>query len=297
MYARVKGIPTWAAMPMLAAFLVEYPFYLVPAFPGLRDRFAGNRLPLYLLAAALLPYLAACCGAIPFHWISAGKLTVLALGMGFWYRVLPARPIVDIAFIAIVPCVLLGKYLVPVYTAHLPKFKDLIFLGHVTLIVIAVMVLLVERRVDDMRYGFIPNAREWKIGFLHFLYFIPAGAGLAVLLGAVQFVGVAPVWKIAGTFLGFLWTIALSEEFFCWGVLQPAFEKLSGHPPASAVVTSALFGLVHIGFGGGFPNWKWVLIAGVMGWFCGRAWRQSGSIRAAMVTHALVVATWRGFFK
>ena len=157
MYARVKGIPTWAAMPMLAAFLVEYPFYLVPAFPGLRDRFAGNRLPPFLLAAALLPYLAACCGAIPFHWIAAGKLTALALGMGFWYRVLPARPIVDIAFVAIVPCVLLGKYLVPVYSAHLPKFKDLIFLGHVTLIVIAVMVLLVERRVDDVRYGFIPN--------------------------------------------------------------------------------------------------------------------------------------------
>jgi hypothetical protein len=280
---------------MLAAFLVEYPFYLVPAFPNLRDRFRGNRLPVYLLAAALLPYLAACCGAVPFHWTGVAKLAALALGMGFWYRVLPARPVVDIAFVAIVPAVLLGRYLVPVYSSYLPKFKDLIFLGHVTLIVLAVMVLLVERRVADVRYGFLPNGREWRIGLLHFLYFLPAGAGLAVLLGAVRFAGVAPAWKIAGTFLGFLWTIALSEEFFCWGVLQPAFQKLAGSRTVSTLITAGLFGLVHIGFGG-FPNWKWVLIAAVMGWFCGRAWRESGSIRSAMITHALVVATWRGFF-
>src|SRR5215471_1255467 len=29
-YARLKGIPGWAAVPALAAFLLEYPFYLVP---------------------------------------------------------------------------------------------------------------------------------------------------------------------------------------------------------------------------------------------------------------------------
>jgi hypothetical protein len=29
---------------------------------------------------------------------------------------------------------------------------------------------------------------------------------------------------------------------------------------------------------------------------CGRARNQAGSIRASVVTHALVVATWRAFF-
>src|SRR4051794_22259182 len=28
-FARLKGIPNWAALPALAAFLIEYPFYLV----------------------------------------------------------------------------------------------------------------------------------------------------------------------------------------------------------------------------------------------------------------------------
>src|SRR5437588_12498087 len=31
-FARLKAIPGWVAAPALAAILVEYPFYLVPAF-------------------------------------------------------------------------------------------------------------------------------------------------------------------------------------------------------------------------------------------------------------------------
>jgi hypothetical protein len=34
----------------------------------------------------------------------------------------------------------------------------------------------------------------------------------------------------------------------------------------------------------------------VLGWLCGRARNQASSIRASVVTHALVVSTWRAFF-
>ena len=61
--------------------------------------------------------------------------------------------------------------------------------------------------------------------------------------------------------------------------------------------TALVFGLVHLWFRRKFPNWKWVLMAGVLGWFCGRARNQAGSIRAGMVTHALVFATWRGLLQ
>src|SRR5690348_14690920 len=57
-YARWKGIPSWAALPALGALLLEYPFYLVPAFPKVRDSVAGPWLPAYLVASAALPYLA-----------------------------------------------------------------------------------------------------------------------------------------------------------------------------------------------------------------------------------------------
>jgi hypothetical protein len=45
-----------------------------------------------------------------------------------------------------------------------------------------------------------------------------------------------------------------------------------------------------------FPNWRFALMAAVAGLFYGLAFRAAGSIRASMVTHALVVATWRALF-
>ena len=94
-YARLKGIPNWAALPALAAFLLEYPFYLVPAFRPVRDELAGRPLPFFLLAAAVLPYLAASMGATSFAWTGLIKLIALALALGLWYRVLPPAPIAN----------------------------------------------------------------------------------------------------------------------------------------------------------------------------------------------------------
>src|SRR5689334_1199055 len=48
-YARLKGIPILAAWPVIAALLIEYPFYLVTGFPDVRESLAGPRLPVWLL--------------------------------------------------------------------------------------------------------------------------------------------------------------------------------------------------------------------------------------------------------
>ena len=45
LYARFKGIPNWAAFPLLAAFLVEYPFYLVPPSPRCASASAARTSP------------------------------------------------------------------------------------------------------------------------------------------------------------------------------------------------------------------------------------------------------------
>ncbi len=47
-YARVKSIPLAAALPVIAAFLIAYPFYLVTGFPAMRERLAGPRLKWWL---------------------------------------------------------------------------------------------------------------------------------------------------------------------------------------------------------------------------------------------------------
>jgi membrane protease YdiL (CAAX protease family) len=297
LFARWKGIPDWAALPMVAAFLIAYPFYLVTGFPGLRERVAGRALPAYLLGSAVVPYLVACFGAVEFHWANLALMGALALAMAFWYRVLPRIAIVDTAFLAIIPAALLGKYFDAVFTTHDPSWRRYaVVLGHIILIQLAVMVLLLVRRTPDFGYSFLPRAKDWRIGVVHYLLFIAIGAPLALVLRAVTFSGLAPWWDIVGFFLGSLWVLSLSEEFLLRGALWNWIEEWARRRGVALAATSVVFGLLHLWFRA-FPNWRWVVLATVLGLLCGRARMQSGSIRASVVTHTLVVTTWQAFFR
>ncbi len=298
-YARLKGIPGWAAWPLLAAFLAEFPFYLVPAFPGVRARIGARHLPAYLFLSAVLPYLICCSGASQFQWMGLARVAALALAFGLWHRVLPRRWIFDVAFLALPAAVLLGHYSEAVYRPLYGGLqRQMAVLSHIVLIQMTVTALMVARGVAETGYGFLPAAREWRIGALHYLYFVVFGLPLALLLHAVRLRDhAAPAWSVAATFLGFLWVIALSEEFLFRGVLQGWLEDWWGSRGAALAGASAAFGLIHLWFTGfPFPNWRWAIVAAVLGWCCGRARNQAGGIRAGVVTHALVVATWRAFF-
>jgi hypothetical protein len=284
---------------LLAAFLAEFPFYLVPAFPDWRERFSGQNLTPYLFVSAVLPYLIACCGASAFQWASLARVAALALALGLWFVVLPRWRVFDLAFLALFPIVLLGHYSDAVYRPLYPRLgRELAVLNHVVLIQMTVMVLMVARRVRETGYGLIPTVREWGIGALHYLYFLAAGLPLAYLLHAIRLrEHPAPAWSAAGTFLGFLWVISLSEEFLLRGVLQGWLEDWLASRTAALVVAAAVFGAVHLWFTTHpFPNWRWAIIGMVLGLACGHARNQAGGIRAGVVTHALVVATWRAFF-
>jgi uncharacterized protein len=297
LYARFKSIPNWAALPLLAAFLVEYSFYLLPGFPEVRKRLAEPSLPLFLLVSLFFPYV---IGYAPTNQISglhAIQLAALALALGLWYVVLPVHVVTDLAFLVLVGAVLLSGYLEAIYTDPYPGLKLNAILGRIGIFRTTVLVLLVQRRVPETGYGFLPNAKEWRIGALHYLYFLPVAACVALPLKTVHLGSPAPLWKTAGVFLGFFWVIGLFEEFVFRGVLQQWLEQWTWNRAASLILTSLLFGAVHLWFRNfPFPNWRWALIAAVLGWFCGHARNQAGSIRAGVVTHALVVATWRGFF-
>jgi membrane protease YdiL (CAAX protease family) len=283
---------------VVAAFLIEYSFYLVPAFPSVREHVSGMGVPAFALAVAVLPYLACCCGAVQFEWGGLARVIAVTLALSLWYAVLPASRVTDIAFLGLVAAVLLGRYFNPIYTPLHPNFKELknvIVIPHLSLISMAVMALMLQRRVSETGYGFVPSNREWRIGLLYFCYFVPIGLPLALLLHATHFATPKPVWYIAGTFVGMFCVLSLSEEFFVRGVLQQWIEDWTLSRTGALLITSAIFGLLHLWLGG-FPNLKWALVAGVLGWFCGRARNQAGSIRASMVTHALVATTWRAFF-
>jgi uncharacterized protein len=208
--------------------------------------------------------------------------------------VLPAAALADIGLICVLAAVLLTKFFDPIYTEPFPRVEVAI-LGHLALIHVSVMAFLVIRGVSGTGFGFIPRREDWAIGIRHFLYFLPVGIPLALAIGAFRFGGATPPWKLAAIFVGILWVVALSEEFFFRGLLQQWVSKWTGSAQWGLIVTSVLFGAVHLGFRD-FPNWRFALVAAVAGWFYGRAYQQARSIRAAMVAHALVVVTWRAFF-
>jgi uncharacterized protein len=293
LYAQIRHVPNWAALPVLAGFLIEYPFYLLPAFPDLRKRLAGPHFPAVLAISALLPYIVCYAPAGRIALLALLQLAALALVLAFWYRVLPPNLVTDLALLAFVAAALLSPFFERLYPALSPGLPAAI-LGRISLFHMAVLTLMVQRQIPETGYGFLPNLREWRIGALHFLYFLPIAAFVAIPTKTVHLIRPAPLWKTVGIFLAFFWVVALFEEFIFRGVLLGWLEQRS--PRAAALLlTSVLFGCAHLWFRG-FPNWRWALLAGVLGWFCGHARNQAGSIRAGVVTHALAVAAWRGFF-
>jgi uncharacterized protein len=292
-FARWKGIPNWAALPSLAAFLIVYPFYLVPAFPRIREQLKGAPLPGFLVACAALPYLACCSGAIHFEFLSFVKLIALALALGLWYRVLPVHPLTDAGFLLLFAVVKLGRYGATIYPTPY-KGVQLFILTDLTLVIMSILVLMLERRIRETGYGFLPTRKDWRIGAKNFLYFLPFGIVLGFVLQAGKLVAPHDPLKLTGYVIGALFGTALGEEFLFRGVLQQWLEDWTWSRRTALILTSILFGAAHLWFRQ-FPNWKWWIIAGTLGWFCGRARNQAGSIRAAIVTHTLVVATWRAF--
>ena len=281
-------------MPIIAAFLLEYPFYLVAGFPKVRERLRGRFFLPFLLISALLPYLVVYLPLGQFQWIGVLRLAAVPLVMGCWYLLLPATILTDLAFLALIAAVMLGKYFNGIYALPYPGLRIEI-LGQASLIVISVLALTLQRKTPETGFGFVPNRPEWRIGILHYLAFLPLAALIALPLKAVELGPIAPLWRIAVTFLGFLFVVGLFEEFIFRGVLQQWLEQWTSNRTAALLLTSAIFGLAHLWFRQ-FPNWRWALIATMLGLFCGHARNQAGSIRAGVVTHALVVATWRAFF-
>lgn len=166
------------------------------------------------------------------------------------------------------------------------------FLGQLMWIRTTVITVLRDLEPESAGFGFWPEARQWKTGFRYFVLLLPVAFGLAWATGfARPALPEEPLLMAAAravaTFFGILWVVALSEEFFFRGILQPRIGLWAA---------SALFGLAHLGFRE-FPNWRFAIVAGAAGVFYGLACRAGGGIRASMVTHALTVAAWRTFFR
>lgn len=289
-YARLKQVAPAVALPVAAAFLIEFIFYLVPGFEAFRESFASRRLPALLIASALIPYLIYAVPTGQFAIFPFLLLTLLAALIAFWYSIFPASWWADLLFIFYLTAIILSRALKVIYLSPIPHVP-LDILGHLMLIHTAAMVMLVQRRMPGIGFSFIPTAKEFFIGARNFLLFMPLGAAAGWYLNVFRYRG-KPAWQAVGIFAGVLWMVALSEEFAFRGVIQQTLRKLLANRLLARGIASIAFGSIHLWYPGGFPNWRMAVLASIAGWFYGRAFDQAGTIRAAMVTHAITVTVW-----
>jgi membrane protease YdiL (CAAX protease family) len=286
---------------VLPACLAESFFYLASLWQTTRESFARWRSPLLqafvVLCSALLPYLILSWNIGTFSARAFELLAFLVAILTFWFVFAPRRLIYDLGFLAIAAAPIVARVFHRIYPVPDPHLR-LQILGQLMWIRVAVFALLAVRQWNPGPVGLWPTKREWKIGArwfgigiiplsvlataIHDVRLVPSFGALALLVGVV-------------TFFAFFWTSGLAEELFFRGVVERFL--LDRWNKIGAVVTSAVFfGAVHLWFHG-FPDWRRATTAFVLGLTCGIAYADSGTIRASMVTHSLVVAVLKAFFR
>jgi uncharacterized protein len=302
-YSHQQHIPSTLALAVVPAFLLELAFYLVPGFPAVRKRFdalaAKPVRAVLLTASGMLPYLIESLGVRTFHLASSVELLALILVAAFWYVWIPPGIFADLLFLSLMAAVYLSKPFEHIYGQPAPHVP-LAVLGQLMWIRLGLMAVLSLRSLDDAHFGFFPTSEEWRVGVRHFLFFLPIGGALAYVVDLGQFNPHPLPWWQFGVFLvltfwGILWVVSLAEEFFFRAFLQRVLARGTHSETVGLLAAAALFGLAHLPFRK-FPNWRLGIVAGALGIFCGLSLLRARSVRASMVTHALVATTWRMFF-
>ncbi len=307
-YSHQQNIPPNVAIALLPAFLIELALYIAPGCQAARRGFErlGSKAVRagVLTVSAAVPYALAGVALHAFRFPALLAIVALAGIVSFWYAALKRGPLADLFFLAFLAAVYLSGVFNWIYPYASPPRANphvsLAIMGHLMWVRVGIMAILSIRGFENIRFGFVPSRADWRIGVQSYLVFLPVAAVLAYALHLLHLrLPVIAWWKYAavvvGTFAGMLWVVALGEEFFFRGFLQQLLSRGLRSEIAGLLAASALFGLAHLPFRS-FPNWRMVALAATLGLFCGAAFLRARSVRAAMVTHALVATTFRLFF-
>ena len=296
--------PHWIMTGLLPAFMIEAMFFLSIGFEQTRALFARispRRLQsLIMIVSGILPYVIATRSAGTFDQHAFLILLGLCVVVSCWYWVLPHRIAYDVGFLIIVAAVIVLRVFGSIYISPAPRLK-IDILGHLMWIRLAIIAMLVQRGWDVGPVSFWPRRREWQLGLIQFVLMI---VPLFLFGWLVHLVSFSPkqgdFLKVAGsaigTFFGILWVVAFSEELFFRGVIAKALLEWKRSMAIAIGVSSLIFGSAHLWMRD-FPNWRMACAATIAGIFFARAYFLGGSVRAAMVTHALAVTTWRMLFR
>ena len=172
-------------------------------------------------------------------------------------------------------------------------------LTHVLCILLAlatgVATFILLRRLDSVGY-----VLDWRRGYgFHFGFNFLVFAAIAIPLGLkIHFIVWDPSIRRLQplVIVGILFFTAWPEEFLFRGILQNLLMRTFRSDWAALIVTAIIFGFSHIRQTH-FPNWKYVLLASIAGFFYGRAWMKTKSLVPGALMHALVDISWHVLFR
>jgi membrane protease YdiL (CAAX protease family) len=164
-------------------------------------------------------------------------------------------------------------------------------------IALAAWCWLRARPVPGLGYEFSVSPRVLRAAAVNFACFAAIAIPAALASGFARW---NPRWRGAGSFcvdlVEIFVFIAWLEELLFRGFLQTLLSKTLRSPVAGQALASLAFGLSHVLLAPA-PNWRYVALASLAGWFYGSAFRAGGNLMAPALTHALVDASWRTWFR
>lgn len=284
-----------------ACLMLLFGLALAPGFPALRsrlrERVEGFRGAAGCTVLFLLPYLLYCAGTSDFRWPAFAKLLGLsALPFGL-FAAAPARRPEQLHW---QDAVVLLWLMLPVLFGKIGGIwnvpENLDFMVRLFLLGVGSWSFLISRKVEGSGYEFrcspacVGTVLVRLAGFAAVA--IPVGFGLRFIAWNPQFQG---AWALLFDYATIFLFVAVVEELFFRGLLQNLLEGSLHSRYGAQGVAAAVFGLSHIRHAPS-PNWRYVTLAAVAGWFYGSAYRSNRSLMASTALHALVDTLWRTWF-
>lgn len=302
-YARIEvgryPVAHTAAWSIYACFMLLAGLYLAPGFAAVRARLKRVRAA-WIVVAFLAPYLIYSFGARDFRWIALAKLAALAIVPLGVFVLAPVRECRRMNWqdgLALLWLYFPVQFHLTTGIWNVPVNLD--FMARLFVVGVGAWAFVVVRGIEDAGYDFVLSGAILRDAAVSFLGFSMIGIPLGL---AMRFIAWNPRWRggpqFAADYVTLLLFVAIAEELFFRGLLQNLLEGSIGARSSSRNVAQAMvsvaFGFSHIAHAPA-PNWRYVVLATIAGWFYGLAYRKHRSLMASAGCHALVDTVWRTF--